>query len=141
MKTDLKHLRELCDAATQGEWTYEDVFCPDGDQTYRVFADREPLPTSGWEEDEAPNLLLADTHYYPLVPHKDDANFIAATDPTTVRALIDEIERLRGALEEIAEHGVSQPGALNMPEERWAWRCFNNLQYIARQALKGQDDE
>lgn len=43
---------------------------------------------------------------------------------------------LREALEEIAGHGVSQSAAMNMPEVQWAWRCFNNLQRIARQALK-----
>lgn len=52
-----------------------------------------------------------------------------------VERLESEVELLRGALNEIAGHGVSQPAAMNMPEERWAWRCFNNLQYIARQAL------
>jgi len=51
-----------------------------------------------------------------------------------------EIERLREALEEIAGHGVSQSPAMNMPEEQWAWRCFNNLQWIAKQALAGEGE-
>jgi len=51
-----------------------------------------------------------------------------------------EIERLREALEAITGHGVSQSSAMNMPEEQWAWRCFNKLQWIAKKALVGEGE-
>ena len=46
-----------------------------------------------------------------------------------------KLDKAVEALEDIANRGVSQSAAMNMPEEQWAWRCFNNLQYEARKTL------
>src|SRR5689334_15540702 len=46
------------------------------------------------------------------------------------------IAALEAALREIAEHSVSQPAALNMPEDAWERRLRRDFQRIASEALK-----
>lgn len=89
--TDLKHLRELCDAATDGEW-----FAP-------TPASPTPFVTDGINEFDICDLYhkADDGRIYTKENAEANARFIAATDPQTVRALIDEIEKYRAALEEI----------------------------------------
>lgn len=79
MKIDLKALRELCDAAGD-EWKLTEVM------GHSHIRDAEGKTVIGYST-KGPNCIWSRR-----------ARFIAATDPQTVRALIDEIERLRGAL-------------------------------------------
>lgn len=81
---DLTKLREIAEAATPGKW--ERVVDNDS---------RRPIEVSIWSEV---------ANYYPVEGmvignpnHMADATHIAAFDPPTVLALLDEIERLRGA--------------------------------------------
>ena len=78
---------------------------------------------------------------FPEIHAKGEQSAIAAWNtrhqPTPSDSeLVEENKRLRDALEEISGHGVSQSAAMNLPEDQWAWRCFNRLQAVARQALK-----
>ena len=57
-----------------------------------------------------------------------------------VLALIDEVQRLREALAEIAVYGcgmLNQPAAMNGPEEAWLRRRIAEYERVARAALAG----
>lgn len=67
--------------------------------------DREQLraaATNAINEDDI--WYLADERSLRSVVVAADAEFIAAANPATILALLDENDRLRAALEEIAEH-------------------------------------
>lgn len=90
MKTDLKALRALCDAATDGgEKFYINRIEEDNGDIWYEIQSSNPTETSaliqyyGIEAKVQSELAL-----YAL----NNARFIAASDPQTVRALIDEIE-------------------------------------------------
>jgi len=85
MTLDLKNLRELCDAATDKKWYASDKFSEDYYHWgYSIGTDK-------------PND--SDIVFY-CIEDKANASFIAATDPPTVRALIDEIEGHQEAYED-----------------------------------------
>ena len=62
----------------------------------------------------------------------------ALVDLASVREVAKtEIERLRSALEEIANgHIGDQPAEMNVSDEEWARRCHMRLRRIAIDALK-----
>ena len=135
-----EQIRALCDAATDGEWHVVGLPWNNG-LPYIIAGHHDPhvgkaivdlldQDEFSGEDDEDIERQMAQFE----AEQNANARFIAASR-TIIPQLLDEVERLEKALEEIAGHGVSQPAALNMPDERWAWKCFNNLQYIAQQAL------
>lgn len=87
MKIDLKALRALCDAATDGEWDTEFLTKDLNTNTYARVTCANP------EKDSICQLYWMDTDRYVrnFRNHEANARFIAATDQQTVRALIDEI--------------------------------------------------
>lgn len=116
--TDLKTLRALCDAATGGKWPLE--------------AGRMDDIKAGWF-----HIYNEQGEYVGRIAGYETAKFIAATNPQTVRALIDEIEKYRAALGKIADHGMPTKGS-----DEQTWRsCAMSVDRIARQALKGTDNE
>lgn len=92
MKINLKALRALCDAATDGGWTTKGLHVHAGNVIVCMVMNTK-FP------------VLKATSSAPT-PEKSQINtrFIAATDPQTVRALIDEIEKYKGALEFYADY-------------------------------------
>lgn len=81
---DLKALRALCDAATQGDWR----FVENKDQPfYTIETEGERV----WHH----KCVISNNNCI------NDGHFIAATDPQTVRALIDEIEQRQAAIREL----------------------------------------
>lgn len=78
----MSDLRKLAEAATPGPWDHADLGAVWG--------------AGGW--------VLTDAS-------EDDGKFIAACDPQTVIALLDERDRLRAALERIAA-GTPAPSAI-----------------------------
>lgn len=101
-------LREAAERATPGEWrsNYEHVWATG----YRV-------GSCDWD--------LTGTR--PSAQCFANAAYIALADPPTILDLLAERERLRGALEEIADIGAG----------RFGYRP----DYIARQALEATDDQ
>lgn len=88
MTTDKKKLRELAGAATKGEWKHRS-------SPFEVYnVDHGRLETDIVSDH---NLICA------MYDDGDNASFIAAANPETVKGLLDEIERLRGALKFYAE--------------------------------------
>lgn len=91
--TDLKALRALFDAATQGEWYSYDKYC--NTDKRRLLGVSIPKGCD-----------IAEVHSEDVVTTrsaeecKANALFIAATDPQTVRGLIDEIERKDSAIKD-----------------------------------------
>lgn len=97
MSVDTKRLRELAEAATPGEWKQQRF-------PYRneIHGPEWPICTVNDDDERRPLIGPADD---PTPMHGEaDASFIAAANPQTVIALLDEVERLDAALdEEIAE--------------------------------------
>jgi hypothetical protein len=104
----MSDLRRLAEQATPGPWTA------------RGEAPRDVLTV--WEEGERGRLIVCE-HAGP------DAEFIAACDPQTIIALLDERDRLKGAIE-YALPFMERTGlltrstrvfrdALNLPERSW----------------------
>jgi hypothetical protein len=77
---DLTRLLALCDAATPGEWLVEPGYNNAGSPTGFFY-----IP--GHNDANKVEMLWT------------DSEFIAATDPATVRALVEEVRRLRAAVE------------------------------------------
>ncbi len=72
MPLDLDKLEALARAATPGPWTYDgDIRASDG------------------------SFIIRDDRYSPTTPGDSDAAFIAAANPATALALIDEIREWR----------------------------------------------
>ena len=92
MTIDTKRLRELAEAATPGPWREGSV------ETYNVFVECRDPECLGTER----VLLKMNTHF----DHRTDAAFIAAANPQTVLALIDETERLRHLDQGFKELGI-----------------------------------
>lgn len=136
---DLKHLRALCDAATQGEWhvvglpwnnglPYIVAGHPDPHVGKAIIDLLDQDEFSG-EDDEDIERQMAQFQ----AEQYANARFIAATDPQTVRALIDEVEELRAALEDINKH------AQNQREGQGRTLHMIAIDRISKQALKGTD--
>lgn len=93
MKIDLKALRALCDAATHGPWRVTNYKSSVGENTIQT----EDNDVIAWACCEIPKFLDSlEAHAWRSAKTptlEANARFIAATDPQTVRALIDEIER------------------------------------------------
>ena len=79
MTIDTKRLRELAEKATPGPWVVEET------RESSTLRFQRPYP-----EYTAP-----DGRVLSLSMGHENAEFIAATDPQTVLALLDEIDRLR----------------------------------------------
>jgi len=76
-KTELAHLRAICDAATQGGW-HSPGLHEVHDHKHTIIAD-----CSFWSDD--------DMHVTPEEAQRN-ADYIATFDPPTVRRLLDLIE-------------------------------------------------
>ncbi len=86
MNIDLSHIKALAKAATPGPWHCDQcslfIFGPDGGD----------MIASTDDGDDGPVLLIRGAGA--RLPMDENAAFIAACDPTTVLALIAEVERL-----------------------------------------------
>lgn len=86
---DLADLRRLALAASPGKWHT----APHVGDVYRTgYESAGPVARCRWETDDAAGRA---------VPHRDAA-YIAAAHPAAVLGLLDERDRLRAALAEIA---------------------------------------
>ena len=92
--TDYRKLRELAEAATPGSWE-TDVWVDSNSYGWRATGPHHESPTS-------------DDNAEPGCPDEQaaqrDAAFIAAANPTTVLALLDDNERLREAANIAEQH-------------------------------------
>lgn len=85
---DTTTLREIAEAATQGAWVWrEPSQSPQwGDRGPDLTGEGDRLVLSAVSGDDGANLYV----------DAKDAEYITATNPQTVLALLDEIDRLRG---------------------------------------------
>ncbi len=88
MTIDHQQLRDLASKATPGEWRQGNV------EKHHIFVESQDAHWLGHER----VLLRMNKHF----PHEADAAFIAAASPSTVIALLDELEQLRAALTKIS---------------------------------------
>lgn len=129
---DLKALRALCDAATQGDKSFVSVTALQWKILNEIkcnVAERSPKYAS---DIECWIYAVSDS-----LDSKANARFIAATNPQTVRALIDEIERLRNDKQYLTSA---------LETTLYALKQVAPVQYretieAIEQALKGTDDE
>ena len=148
--TDLKELRALCDAATDGKWSPSRAdmqsYDTDGNPFANIYADTKTINLgmhpSGLEEPKElplPVVLAKCIEEHPDVNCKANARFIAATDPQTVRALIDEVEMLRLAL---AHHINADAYASLFPDDECDYKTLKKQETWNRlQARKFIDDD
>lgn len=90
-----KHLRELAERATAGEWHAETDFI---DDDYGTGDSYVASPTTVCD---ATCVAVCNSINY--LANKNNARFIAAANPQTIIALLDEIERLRAMQETSVE--------------------------------------
>ncbi|MGO2188843.1 MAG: ead/Ea22-like family protein [Microbacterium gubbeenense] len=93
---DTKRLRELAEAATSGPWHHHRI--PNDDQIHDI---RGPI-------NDLHNVVI----YAECEP--EDARYIAAIDPPTLIALLDELEKYRSWADRI----LGNPPDLNEQHER-----------------------
>lgn len=91
---DLFKLREIAEKATEGPWEHREQ-----EAWGEIYDEISIQPVQEIDDSEEAHVSCA-----PL--NETDAAHIAAFDPPTVLALIDEVERLRVKLERITEISV-----------------------------------
>lgn len=106
---DLARIEALAKAATAGEWSKDWLYGAlrhiNRNVDMDAFFDGDPYTTAH--------------------PEKTDAEYIAAMHPQQALALIEEVRRLRKALESIKARKLS-------------WNAANDMRDIARRALEGE---
>ena len=106
----MSDLRALAEAATPGPWVMQD------NGAGSVYVD-----SHAFEEGPEPVAGLVSMS-------RPDARYISAIDPTTLLALLDEVDALRAALEAVVEdtpcrfdhHGGCQEHGYLEPEDPWS---------------------
>ena len=146
----INQLIEAGDKATKGEWVWFD------DYDFGASIDNKDWSTNNFEqgrinlrvENQQGQVIVGAWGEYAddlgLSIEKHDALFMqeAANTREAVKAMAAENERMREALEEMQYmHIGDQPAALNMSELDYAKRCNGKIRLLAKQALKGKDDE
>ena len=129
----LAKLRELAAAATPGPWVADEE-C--------VVHPRPDIVLASWLTKEA-SVVVAECGGVAFDPPRPaDASYIAAANPATVLALLDEIERLREALERIAKPTYGTE-LTDTDEERAKhyWTLLQVMQHIARKALDAAKEQ
>lgn len=128
--TDHATLRTLAKAATPGPWVERGR---DIDHDRFVAEGRNPADSAGLgcEVDGPPEAW----HRGQFERHADAA-YIAACDPQTILALLDELETLRAALGDIA---TMLPGSVPLPmtEEQYLRAMLHEVVRKATAALAG----
>lgn len=92
MTLDTTRLRELAEKATPGPWNNEHEFTVAAEHTNNIAMCRMASVASGW----------AGTSYVTPERVYSNAAYIAAANPATMTALLDELERLRNPWQPIA---------------------------------------
>lgn len=114
-------MRKLARAATPGPWRL-------GSQNDEaVVMTRAPLEYYWWSPGHQPYMLERDGLY-----PKADAAYIAACDPQTILALLDERDALRAALSKIAADYPERQGKHDLG---YWYDIARDLQHFARAAL------
>lgn len=106
----IAELRRLCEAATPGEWvTHATLYMTPPEMADLVFSG-DSLGVDAKH--------LADQGRMPMLPagflHKTDAEYIAAANPKTVNALLDEVERLSAIAKDSQNEAVLCLDALDL---------------------------
>ena len=123
----MQKLRKIAEAATQGEWEFQ----PSGDSECG-----EPQCCSEYWDNRiwADGMVIAESHHL----SDTDADHIAAFDPTTVLALIDEIERLRTITDAQVE-AAAEVLTLDIDGSEWdeiSPKAQDKVRELARQCLE-----
>jgi len=84
---DLDALEKLADEATPGPWNYEGTGYTDDGAQYREVTSSAEVIFGEWG-----------------VPSEENAAFIAAANPATIKALIAELKEARGLLAILDDH-------------------------------------
>ena len=120
----IKQVCELGDKATQGRWEV--------DTGMEVITDK--------------GFTVAYPHDEMFIDENFEDNMVFATEAANARAELKQVvegyEAMKAALEEMQYmHIGDQPSALDMSELDYAKRCNGKIRLLAKQALKGLDDE
>lgn len=116
---DLDALEAAAKAATQGEWKQN------SEASWEVVVEEHPDVPDG------PLIEVADT----FDDGDKNAAYIIAAQPRAVLALLDEIERLRGALDKIADERMYRSGYCQTDIAVEPALTASEAQEIARAAL------
>ena len=142
--TDIKKLRELLAKGTQGEWHHVQAFqsVPAQKTIHGTVPGQRVDYVSTWPGPGTPKghrvivpmETLTDSGVARTVSSNDMALITAAVN--ALPALLDEVERMREALETISErHVPDQPAADGSEEADYVRKHHSELRRIARAAL------
>ncbi len=133
--SDHAELRRLAEAATPGPWT---LYVPED------YQGPDELPGYGVECAEGRAIVWGALEPETGCQFDRDAEFIAAANPNTILALLDEIDRLSDELSACTEHpggcGYWREAAKRRAEERDRLRAQNDALRGALHAVQAEVD-